>query len=160
VAIGSVHTGGEYDMGVTLLYTTTEPVPQAKSEIVIADVNAAIREARQPWLWCEPLQLVPTSDGRLQGWSKLNPIPHPDDRADAARYPNAENDLTFLLGQLCRLSREHHVTWELSLMGQTLGRIVDGDCEPGLADGIEALASLGEELGSLDPSELGLDDLM
>jgi hypothetical protein len=147
-------------MGVSLVYTTTEPIPTAKSDSIIADANAAVRDARQPWLWCEPLHLVLTADGRLLGSSKLNPIPHPADRADAARYSDAENDLTFLLGQLCRLSREHAVTWELNVMGEILGRIVAGVCEPGLEDAIEALASMEEELANLDPHELGLDDLI
>jgi hypothetical protein len=147
-------------MGVTLLYMTVQPVPRAESETILADVIAAVRDARQPWLRCEPLHLVPGPDGRLQGWSKLNPFPHPDDRAEAARYPDAENDLMFLLGQLRRLSQEHAVTWEFSVMGENLGRIVDGVCEPGLEDGIEALGSLEEALADLDPHELGLDDLV
>jgi hypothetical protein len=150
-------------MGICLQYTSTEPIAPAKTEAIIADLNAAVRDARQPWLWCEPPCLAASFDGKIQGWSKLNPIPCPDERADADRYhPDAENDLTFLLGQLCRLSREHGVAWELGLdlMEETLGRIVDGACDPSLEEMINILLPFAEEVGDLGPDELELDDLI
>jgi hypothetical protein len=145
-------------MGVCLCYTAAEPLSPAKVEAIIVDADAAVRDARQPWLWCEPLKLFSPEFGRkLSGWSKLNLIPHPDDRADAARYPDAENDVKFLLKQLCRLSREHGVTWELRIDSDPLGTIAEGLCEPGLEEAIDALSEMGEDL---DPDELGLDDLL
>jgi hypothetical protein len=147
-------------MGVCLKYTTTEPLSPTQSEAIIADAHAAVRDSRQPWLWCEPLSLFPPeADGKLWGLSKLNFSPHPDDQDDADDYPDAENDIHFLVKQLCRLSRDHAVTWELMIDSDPLGKIVDGTCEPGLEESIEAFAAMGDDFADLDPHELGLDDL-
>jgi hypothetical protein len=79
----------------------------------------------------------------LADWSQLVP----PDGADLASQPDANNDLQALAMILCRLSRGYGLTWQLSVMGEPIGTIENGECDDlvwgkimGLADMIRHIS--------------------
>lgn len=133
-------------MGVDIVYFT-------KSDVSLEDVRAITAAARepdnQPWLLCEPICFLdmPGYENRLFGASKLNLMPAPEDKADAENYDTDRNDLEFLLDKLCDLSERFHVDWTIQIEDGEIGLIVNGVCDPGVRDAVEAMAGLTDELG-------------
>ena len=103
----------------------------------------------QPWLLCEPISFldIPGYEDRLFGASKLNLMPHPDDREDAESYHAEKDDLTFLLDRLCQWSSGFGVDWTIQIEGAEIGSIESGECESCVRDAIEAMVDLADELG-------------
>jgi hypothetical protein len=128
-------------MGVDIVYFT-------KSDLSLEDVRAITAAARepdnQPWLLCEPISFLdmPGYENRLFGASKLKLIPAPEDKADAEN-----NDLESLLDKLCDLSERFHVDWTIQIEEGEIGSIVNGVCDPGVREAVEAMAGIAEELG-------------
>lgn len=137
-------------MGVTIEYYTKSDV---KLDEVKAIVAAANEPDSQPWLLCEPINFLQMSgfENQLFGASKLNLMPHPDEKAEAeANYNSEQNDLTFLLNKLEELSKRFGVAWVIQLEGSPIGSIENGVCEPAVRDAIEAMADLADEFGDLE----------
>jgi hypothetical protein len=136
-------------MGFTIYYRSTQPVAPADSE-AIREAARVANEGRT-WLSCEPVHFFPGADGNLQGGSKPNFMPHPDDAAAAARAGLPDGTTRDMLDILCRLSRDHAVDWEISHdhSGGPIGYIRSGVCDDVVLAQIEGFADLGDILGEL-----------
>lgn len=146
-------------MGVGLYYQTSRPVPADAAAVIRREASAA--SAGQPWLFCEPPCLFDDAgDGILQGGTKLNLHPWPDEYREAVRNPPERSDLQVVLDLLTDWSARFDLTWELTIDGASLGQIKSGDCPPDLSEALEALAAVAEELAHFDPmtGERGTDD--
>ncbi|HZU37821.1 MAG TPA: hypothetical protein VFA18_18010 [Gemmataceae bacterium] len=139
-------------MGVSLYYTSLEPVPLPVAEAILAELRQSA--GSQPWLLCEPPDFFPQEeDGKLRGGSKLNLHPWADEMEEAAAIPAERNDLEQLARLLCDWSGRHGITWELSVDGERLGRIVDGVCQGDVLGMLEAFADVAQYLGEEYPRE-------
>lgn len=133
-------------MGVTIEYFT-------KTEVDLDQVKAIVASSQepnnQPWLLCESIHFLdmPGYGRQLFGASKLNLMPDPTEREEAAAYQAGKNDLEFLLDKLCEISSKQGVDWTIQLEGAEVGSIIDGTPDPEVRDAIEAMASLADELG-------------
>jgi hypothetical protein len=108
---------------------------------------------------CEPVWIAPAAeDGVLFGRSKLNLHPYPDEVEEAAAQDPDEHDLRALVHILCGLSEKHHLTWELDVDGEFLGRIKDGVCDTAIYDGVDGLAEVAFDLGRIDRLEMFEED--
>lgn len=145
-------------MGVSLSFSSVEPVAPEVEQIVRAEVGAAW--GAQPWVLCEPPHLYPgMGDGVLRGGSKLNLHPWVDEveraRLEVASSPGVEcDDVQALLRRLCEWSARFDLTWELSLDGMPLGRIEGGVAAGDVEGALEALAGLAQYLGDEFPREM------
>jgi hypothetical protein len=141
-------------MGTCLYFRTAGPVAAEVEQAIRDELPQANRGAQ--WIHCEPIAFFSdTEDGRLTGFSKLNFHPHPDEAAEALRPPAARGDLPTLLDRLADWSDRYRLTWELDVEGHPLGRIADGNLDPGLIEAFEALAAVADEPSTPD---LALDE--
>lgn len=140
-------------MGFTINYRSTRPVSPAEA----AAINRTTDEACQghTWLSCEPIHFHVDDEGFLDGSSKPNFHPHPDDVASAARWGLPDGTARDLLDVLCRLSRDHGIDWEIrhDYSDGPIGFIREGVCDADVQMQVEAFADLAEELGSLSDDE-------
>ncbi len=135
-------------MGLCLYYTTPEIVQPAVRQAIERDARRLNR--KQPWTLCEPiLFLSPGRDACLTGCNKLNLFPSPEEVARSAPPGTDQNDFQVLLKQLCRWSRRHGITWEVTFEDELLGVIAAGQCGEELRQRMEGFGSLGEVLGNL-----------
>jgi hypothetical protein len=141
-------------VGVGLYYQTTRPAPADAAVVIRREVSAA--SAGQPWIFCEPPCIFDDEgDGILQGGTKLNLHPWPDEHREAMRHPPGRTDLQVVLDLLTDWSARFDLTWELTIDGAPLGRIESGDCPPDLSEALEALAAVAGELAHFDPTTGG-----
>lgn len=133
-------------MGVDIVYFTKSDVSREESNAIVA---AARESDNQPWRLCEPIHFLnmPGYENRLFGASKLNLMPDPAEKAEAASYGTDKNDLEFLLDRLCEISKRFSVDWTIQIEDGEIGSIVDGVCDSAVREAIEAMASLADELG-------------
>lgn len=148
-------------MGVSLYYTSLQPVPKKVEEAIRAELRQYQR--KQPWLLCEPPGLYDTEeDSRLRGGSKLNLHPWADEMEAAAASHPKRNDIQELVRLLCEWSERYGITWLLDIDGDRLGRIEDGVCQGDLLGRLEAIADLamflGQEYPRHYPDRRGTDD--
>lgn len=128
-------------MGISLYYTTQDAVEPALRKVIERDARRA--NAQQPWLLCDPISFSPNGVGqRLAGSSELH--------LGEVSHPEKENDLIFLVHQLCRWSEEHDVSWELRLEDEPVGIIEDGDMSCESWSRIEGYAGLGDMVSELE----------
>jgi hypothetical protein len=139
----------EPEMGVDIVYFTKSHV---SPEQVRAIVAASREPDHQPWLLCEPIHFLdmPGYENQLFGTSKLNLMPDPTEKAEAESYNAEKNDLEFLLDKLCEISKRFRVDWTIQIEDAELGSINNGVCDPAVREGIEAMASVSDELGEFD----------
>ncbi len=140
-------------MGVILAYSTTHPVPPDLAAEILEQAEIDVPD--RLWTLCEPPRLDPELDhGLLTGWSKLFLLPDVRNRDDPDEIgPNETHDLRILLEVLCRWSERFHLTWELSIEGSLLGRIVHGACDERVWDALDSLADVACEFGEAHPWE-------
>jgi hypothetical protein len=137
-------------VGVRLCFRTADPTPDEVGGAILSELDQANRGTR--WILCEPIGFHPEPDvGGLSGSTKLNLQPWPDEHAEAMREPAERGDFQTLLDRLADWSDRFRLTWELEVEGHFLGRIVDGACDPGLTESLEALTAVADELASFDP---------
>ncbi len=138
-------------MGVTLDFVSAEPVPSSVRDAVIAASHRV--DPEQPWLRCEPPNVSLDDDGeRLSGFSKLNLMPDPGEKAEYDD-PTKPHDLDVLIQILCDWSRQFGIDWHLEMMDEPFGEILGGKCPPEVSERIQAITALGD----LDPGDFGLD---
>ena len=139
-------------MGVSIWYVSTRPIDPERAEAVVSAARAA--SAGRTWLSCEPVSLRIDEDGRLEGFSKPNFHPHPDDVASAASKGLPDGTARDMLDILCRLSRDHGVDWEIchDHSDGPVGSINAGECDDVVFERVEVFADLAEILGDIDSS--------
>jgi hypothetical protein len=139
-------------MGFTVYYRSTLPVGP--------DERAAIKRTTRElcrgrtWLGCEPVHFWETEDGHLEGGSKPNFQPHPDDVAAAAREGLPDGTIRDTLDVLCRLSSDAGIDWEIShdYSDGPVGFVRGGVCDDDVLAQVEAFADLGDYLADeLEP---------
>lgn len=137
-------------MGVCLYFRTAESVPADVAEAIRNELARTNRSAR--WIYCEPLDLdQDAADGRLTGRTKLNLHPWPDEYTTAMREPAERGDFQTVLDALADWSGRYQLTWEVGVEGHPLGRVAGGECDPGLAEALEAMTAVADELAQFDP---------
>jgi hypothetical protein len=137
-------------MGVCLYFRTRGPINPTAEQAIRADVSHV--GPGQSWILCEPPHFYPPEgDGILLGGTKLNLHPWPDEYREAMADPPERNDLDVLLAALTDWSARFELTWDLDIDGTPLGSIDEGDCPPGLADALQAVADVADELEQFDP---------
>jgi hypothetical protein len=131
-------------MGFAVYYRSTLPVSPAKAAAVARATDILCRG--HTWLSCEPPVLWPRDDGHLEGGSKPNFEPHPDDAAAAALEGLPDGTTRDLLHILCQLSREHDIHWEISHdeSGGPVGYIRNGVADDKVVGLMEAFAEIGD----------------
>jgi hypothetical protein len=136
-------------MGFSVSYRSTEPVAKPVQDAIHQAADAA-NEGRT-WLSCEPVLFFRSEDGYLEGSSKPNFMPHPDDVASAASEDLPDGTTRDMLDILCRLSRDHAVDWEIrhDHSEGPVGYIQGGVCDDEVLAQIEAFADLGDILADL-----------
>lgn len=140
-------------MSFTVYYTTARPVT--------ADERATIEAATArlsggfAWLLCEPPAFWVSDDGRLQGGSKPNFHPHPEDVAAAAAMCGPRGSVETLLEVLCQVSKECGIDWELShdRSGGPTGRVAGGVADPAAVAMVDEVAAMADAVAGLDPDE-------
>ena len=138
-------------MGECLYYYTEK---QVDPDIQAAVRTEALKFADGPWLYCEPVSFVDREgyEGRLFGWSKLNPFPHDDERRAIEREGGEPLDIQAVVDALCNWSHRYGIDWVIDLDGE-MGHIVAGDCDldaQALVDGLACLRDLDEPLTDSD----------
>jgi hypothetical protein len=131
-------------MGFTVYYRSTEPVSAALRSQVNATTDV-LCEART-WLSCEPVWFFANGGGNgfLEGGSKPNFAPHPDDVAEAEAEGIADGTIQDVMDLLCELSREFGIDWQFSHDHDRgpIGFIRDGHADADLCNEIETIAML------------------
>jgi hypothetical protein len=129
-------------MGFEVYFRSTQPVDKPVTDAIIDAADAA-NEGRT-WLSCEPVYIFNREDGHLEGGSKPNFRPHPDDAASAASEGLPDGTVRDMLDILCQLSRDHGVDWEISHdhSDGPIGYIEGGVCDDEVLAQIEAFADL------------------
>jgi hypothetical protein len=139
-------------MGYRFYYRSTRPVTPAEAS-AIEQVTPELCRGRT-WLSCEGVHYYGSKDGHLAGGSKTNPLPHPDDAADAAQDGRPDGTTRDALAILCRLSSDHGVDWEVSGdISGPVGYIRGGVCDDEVVSKIGSLADLGDILRDLGADE-------
>jgi hypothetical protein len=133
-------------MGFTVYYRSTDRI----SPDIRARINAAtdrLCEGRS-WLSCEPVWFFMAGQGdcHLEGGSKPNFSPHPDDVAEAESEGLPDGTIMDALDVLCELSHEFGVDWEFCHDHDPgpIGFIRDGEADDRLQDEIESICIMAE----------------
>jgi hypothetical protein len=136
-------------MGFTVSYRSTQPVAKTVQDAIRQAAHAANKG--RTWLSCEPVCFFRSEDGYLEGGSKPNLMPHPDDVASAAQEGLPDGTARDMLDILCRLSSDHGVDWEIrhDHSEGPVGYIRGGVCDDEVLGQIEAFADLGDILANL-----------
>lgn len=142
-------------MGFAFYYRSTRPVTPTEA----ANLQRAADELTRghTWLSCEPLILSASEeDGHLEGGSKPNFQPHPDDAVAAAREGLPDGTILDLINILRQLSESHDIDWEIShdYSEGPIGVVRNGVCDSAALTQAEGFASaielLGDTLGEFD----------
>ena len=97
----------------------------------------------QPWQLCEPISFLDIDGYELYGCSKLN-VEFDSLGPDDSRSPTTgKTDLQFLVELLIDISEKYGIDWEIGVMGQQMGEIKSGICDPEITEGIEMIANAG-----------------
>src|SRR5690606_38408345 len=146
----AVASQGASGMGFTVYYRTTQPITPALAK----EIQQAASDLCQgrTWLSCEPVAFFSDTTDQLEvleGGSKPNFLPHPDDVASAKSEQQPHESLHDMIEDLCRLSRDHDVDSEI---GHDYGdgpvsQIRGGECDTQVIAQIEAFDEMAKELG-------------
>jgi hypothetical protein len=131
-------------MGVTLDYTTLAPIAGKARDAIQSDVPQLV--SNHDW-WCEPIWFSESlgEAGELLGWNKIYlpgytardgsyiEVDFDDDQLMAYR------DMCFILEKLTHWSREHSLAWEISMAGEVIGQISQGEWHKQLRDCVESM---------------------
>ena len=139
-------------MGFTVYYRTTQPITPALAK----EIQQAASDLCQgrTWLSCEPVAFFSDTTDQLEvleGGSKPNFLPHPDDVASAKSENLPDGTVRDMIDVLCRLSRDHEVDWEIGhdYSDGPVGQIRGGECDTQVMTQIEAFDDMAKELGEL-----------
>jgi hypothetical protein len=131
-------------MGVSIMYESDRP-------LTLAEITA-VREAAQQfnagrwWLYSEGLFFFTDSDDNtLTGCSKYNPLPSPDETAEARRSGTIISGLPEVIEFLAQTSANNGPGWRLSFEEHSLGFIRNGAVEPGLESKVKVLAQMATD---------------
>jgi hypothetical protein len=130
-------------MGFDFYYRSTRPVTPTEA----ANIERAAAELSRghTWLSCEPPILSASEeDGHLEGGSKPNFQPDPDDAAAAAKENLPDGTIQDLIEILRQLSESHAIDWEIShdYSDGPIGFIRGGICDREILTQSEAFAGL------------------
>jgi hypothetical protein len=146
-------------MGVSLSYTTAEPVDDAVKAAIVAE-TAGLQNARD-W-WCEAITFFapPQDDGRLHGDTKLFLSGYSTKDGGFVEVSPEEDslmayrDACFIIDRLCEWSRKYGLVWTVECAGEEVGVIMGGEPDNGLREFIE---SFGEP-DLFDPNDPTVED--
>ncbi len=151
-------------MGYAISYTSLEPVTAEQWKAIRECVTQLNKS--YTWLSCEPIHFSREEDGSLDGASKPNFDPAPEDRASAATLGLPDGSIRELLDGLCLISRRCGVDWEIGDdHTQVIGYIRQGDFDDavwghinGLAEATSFTQAMTGEEHFDDPDDLGDSD--
>jgi hypothetical protein len=146
-------------MGVSLSYSTMEPVRQEVRQLILAEANRL--RSHHDW-WCEPIiffDLPPSARGdmKLEGDTKLFLDGWTSSSGEYVEVEHMEEyelmvrrDAKFILGQLQLWSEQYRLNWVLEMADTDYGGIVGGRVSPATIeafkrDGIDVVSSVDEE---------------
>jgi len=139
-------------MGYKFYYRSMRPVTPAEASAIEQATHELCRG--RTWPSREGVHYYGSKDGHLAGGSKPNPLPHPDDAADAALDGRPDGTTRDALDILCRLSSDHGVDWVVSDdISGPVGFIRGGVCDDEVASKIGSLADLGDLIRDLEADQ-------